>query len=142
MADQLSHAQRSQLMARIKARDTSPERIVRSIVRDLGFNHRIHATKLPGTPDIVIGSVRTAIFVHGCFWHRHSCRRGRSCPSTDAAFWEAKFTKNIRRDQRAARALRRLGWSVIVVWECQTARVKRGGINLRLGRFLGLRPLA
>ncbi|MCK6484532.1 MAG: very short patch repair endonuclease [Phycisphaerae bacterium] len=126
-------------MGRIKGRDTSPERIVRSILRGLGFKHRLHDAALPGTPDIVIDAAKTVILVHGCFWHRHCCPRGRSSPATRAAFWQAKFARNIRRDRQAARALRRSGWSVVIVWECQISRASRGRLTSRLRRFLDSR---
>lgn len=139
MADLLSKRQRSELMARIRGRNTSPERVVRGIIRHAGFKYRLHAAKLPGSPDIVVESARTVIFVHGCFWHRHSCPRGVSCPATRTEFWQTKFAQNIRRDRRTARALRRMGWSVIVVWECQTASANRLRLSSRLHRILLVR---
>ncbi|MCL4742529.1 MAG: DNA mismatch endonuclease Vsr [Phycisphaerales bacterium] len=136
MPDRLSQSQRSELMARIKGRDTMPEQIVRGILRQHRVNYRSHVTSLPGSPDIVIDAAKTVIFVHGCFWHRHSCPRGESCPATRTAFWQTKFARNTRRDRQAARVLRRSGWSVVTVWECQTARAKRPRLTLRLRRFL------
>lgn len=139
MPDRLSQSQRSELMARIKGRDTAPEQIVRAVLRQHGLKYRSHVSTLPGSPDIVIDTAKAVIFVHGCFWHRHSCPRGESCPATRRAFWQAKFANNVRRDRQAARVLRRMGWSVLTVWECQTASAKRGRLALRLLRFLGPR---
>ncbi|MEW6321501.1 MAG: DNA mismatch endonuclease Vsr [Acidobacteriota bacterium] len=136
MSDGLSRTERSELMSRIRDRDTTPERKLRAIVRRLGFKARLHVTRLPGSPDIVVDAARTAIFAHGCFWHRHSCARGESRPTTRAAFWSAKFQDNVRRDRRAARALRRLGWRVIVVWECRLRRAEIPRLERRLGRLL------
>src|SRR6267378_1868536 len=122
--DTLSLKQRSQLMSRIRGRNTGPERTVRRLLSRLGVRFAIHDASLPGKPDIVIRASRTAVFVHGCFWHRHRCTRGRSMPTTRGAFWRKKLAMNAVRDQRLARRLRRLGWHVLVVWECQTVRSK------------------
>lgn len=136
MTDHLTKAQRSEVMGRVRGRDTTPEQTVRTLVRRLGLRYRSHDRSLPGVPDIVIPAASTVILVHGCFWHRHSCARGESRPQTRAEFWENKFTENVRRDRRTARALRRLGWSVIVVWECQTKPTNRERLECRLRRFL------
>lgn len=136
MTDHLTKAQRSEVMGRVRCRDTTPEQTVRTLVRQLGVRYRSHDRALPGVPDIVIPATRTVILVHGCFWHRHSCARGASQPQTRVEFWENKFTENVRRDQRTARALRRLGWSVIVVWECQTKPSHREKLAVRLRRYL------
>lgn len=142
MADRLTRIERSDLMGRIRGRDTTPERTVRAIVRRMGFKTRLHVARLPGSPDIVVDAARTAVLVHGCFWHRHSCARGESQPTTRSAFWTAKFQDNVRRDRRAARALRRSGWSVIIVWECQIRRSTRYLLERRLERFLAARAAA
>jgi len=138
--DRLSTVQRSKLMSRIKGRGTSPELVVRSIVQGLGFKHCLHLNSLPGSPDIVIKEVATVIFVHGCFWHRHSCPRGKSQPSTRASFWTAKFDQNVRRDRRVVRKLRESGWSVMIIWECKTTFTKRPQLERRLFRNLHSRP--
>lgn len=128
---------RSGLMARVRSHGTSPERAVRSIVHGLGFRYRLNLRSLPGTPDLVLTRCRTAIFVHGCFWHRHRCARGESLPKTRRRFWESKFDANVQRDGRAIRKLRLMGWSVIVVWECQTKNPS--ALTRRLARLLGNR---
>lgn len=110
---------RSALMARVRQRHSKPERAVRQILRALRIPFRLHQRSLPGTPDIVVPSRNWAIFVHGCFWHRHPSCVKATTPKTRVAFWTDKFAKNVTRDARKARALRKLGWHVMTVWECQ-----------------------
>ena len=117
MADTLTKAERSALMAKIRGTNTKPEVLVRSALHRAGLRFRLHAGALPGRPDIVLAKHRTAIFVHGCFWHRHGCRLS-SEPSSRRAFWREKFARNVERDRRTAAALRRAGWRVLTVWEC------------------------
>jgi DNA mismatch endonuclease, patch repair protein len=124
--DRLSKEQRSALMARIRGRDTKPERYVRSRLFAKGFRFRLHRRDLPGSPDIVLPGRRVAVFVHGCFWHDHGCRRG-----TNTAFWQEKFERNVERDRRNAARLEELGWRVAVVWTCDL----EGGIADVLGRL-------
>ena len=106
-----------------KGGDTKPELIVRRALHRLGYRFRLHRRDLPGNPDIVLPRLKTVIFVHGCFWHRHSCRDGRNMPRTRTNFWKAKFTRNVERDRTARRILRKAGWKVHVIWECQTRTV-------------------
>jgi DNA mismatch endonuclease (patch repair protein) len=124
-------------MAKIHGRNTGPERLVRRLLTRLRVRFTLHDRHLPGKPDIVVRSMKTAVFVHGCFWHRHRCRRGRSVPSTRPAFWRRKLAINAARDQRQARQLRRFGWHVLIVWECQTHSSKRPQLLRRLQRLLG-----
>ena len=118
MADRVSPQVRSRIMRSIRGCDTGPERMVRSALHRRGFRFRINVKSLPGTPDIVLPRLRTVILVHGCFWHRHGRCRLASVPRTRVAYWTEKFAANRRRDRRVAAALRRLGWRVIVIWEC------------------------
>jgi DNA mismatch endonuclease (patch repair protein) len=127
-------------MAAIRGKDTKPELIVRSIAHRLGFRFRLHAVDLPGRPDLVFRSRRAVVFVHGCYWHMHTCKRGRGTPTTNAAFWRAKRTRNRERDRRALAALRRAGWRVLVVWECETRPPSR--LVMVLTRFLNTNPQA
>ncbi|HUU09426.1 MAG TPA: very short patch repair endonuclease [Phycisphaerae bacterium] len=122
MADVLTDEQRRYCMSRIKGKDTKPEMVVRRLVHALGYRFRLHRRDLPGCPDLVLPRHRKVIFVHGCFWHRHRCRYGRPMPATRRQFWKKKFEGNKQRDARNRRALRRLGWDVLVVWECQTRK--------------------
>src|SRR5438477_9336664 len=110
--------------AAVKSGDTKPELAVRRLVHALGYRFRLHVRSLPGAPDLVFPRLRKVIFVSGCFWHRHTCGRCR-IPSTRRAYWLAKIDRNAARDRRVQRALRRLGWGVMVVWECQTTAAKR-----------------
>ncbi len=106
-------------MASIKGRDTSPEKSVRSYLRRLGIHFRGHVGKLPGTPDFVLQGQKKALFVHGCFWHGHKgCNRSER-PETNRPFWDRKIDKNIARDRRNLRDLKKKEWSVLLVWQCQ-----------------------
>lgn len=129
MPERLTIAERSRVMAAVKSRDTKPELIVRWLVHRLGYRFRLHRRDLPGTPDIVLPRLGKIINVHGCFWHMHTCERRRKAPVNHAAYWRAKRERNVARDRRTRRELRRLGWEVLTVWECQTrdipALVKR-----------------
>lgn len=132
--DTLTPAERSERMARVRSRDTRPELAVRKLLFSMGFRYRLHDRKLPGTPDIVLPSRRKIVFVHGCFWHRHvNCALAR-LPKSRKAFWGAKLESNRLRDGRVKAALRRSGWSVATVWECQLGDMARLGRRLR--RFL------
>jgi DNA mismatch endonuclease (patch repair protein) len=107
-------------MSRIAGRNTKPEIHVRSVLHRLGYRFRLHCTDLPGKPDITLSKYKAVVFVHGCFWHRHSRCKYAYTPKTNLKFWRGKFTDNLRRDRSMRRKLRRLGWQVIVIWECQT----------------------
>lgn len=121
--DRLSPTQRSHLMSRVRSRDTQPELTVRSALHRLGYRYVLHRKELPGTPDLVFLSRRKVIFVHGCYWHGHSCKYGQAQSKSNVDFWKAKIANNMQRDQRNVAELRRQGWSVMLVWEC---RIKKG----------------
>jgi len=107
------------MMGRIGAKNTKPEFIARSEMHRLGYRFRLHRRDLPGTPDLVLVGLRTAIFVHGCFWHQHSgCPAGR-LPGTNVKFWTQKLRRNQRRDEQVVKDLGALGWRVVVIWECE-----------------------
>lgn len=116
--DRLTEEHRSWNMSRIRGKDTRPERAVRSLLHRLGFRFRLHQRSLPGKPDIVLSCYRTAIFVHGCFWHRHNCKFAYF-PKSRRAFWTAKFRNNQQRDADHLKELENAGWHVLVVWECE-----------------------
>ena len=132
--DTLSPADRSALMARIRGKDTKPELAVRRALHALGYRYRIHGRGLPGKPDLVFAKRRTAIFIHGCFWHRHDCKKA-STPKSRQDYWTAKFAANVERDRRHAEALAADGWRVFVAWECEIE--KDATLLKRLVRFLG-----
>src|SRR5690349_1851186 len=123
MADVHTPEQRSFNMSRIRGRDTKPEMIVRSIVHGLGYRYRLHGRDLPGKPDLVLRRHKKIILIHGCFWHMHSCRYGRVIPKTNSAFWEKKRTLNMQRDKTTVKALKKAGFAILTVWECQTKDV-------------------
>jgi DNA mismatch endonuclease (patch repair protein) len=131
--DPLTPAQRSERMSRIRSANTKPEIIVRKLVHGMGYRYRLHARDLPGHPDLVFRSRKKVIFVHGCFWHQHGCRQYRQ-PRTKQSFWEPKLAKNKERDAKVQRDLRRLGWRVLVIWECQLK--KEAPLRSRIKRFL------
>lgn len=133
--DRLSPENRSRLMSRVGARDTAPEMTVRRCLHRDGYRYRLHRRDLPGTPDLVFPSRRKVVFVHGCFWHRHSCPRG-TVPSTNTRFWERKLNRNRERDAEHMRALRDAGWAAAVVWECELRADSHTAID-RLRDFLG-----
>ena len=127
MTDTFSKMERSRLMARIRGVNTRPERFLRSFLHRQGFRFRGHVASLPGKPDIVIPKCRTAIFVNGCFWHHHTGCKRATFPATRVGFWRSKILGNVARDRRNKTALRRFGWKVITIWQCQLApkRVER-----------------
>jgi DNA mismatch endonuclease, patch repair protein len=111
---------RSATMRAVKGRDTRPELAVRGLIRPISPGYRLHRSDVPGKPDIVYLGVKRAIFVHGCFWHGHHCKRGARIPKTNTAYWKAKISRNRFRDRLVRRRLRKLGWQTLVIWECQT----------------------
>ena len=137
MPDNLTPAQRSACMQSVKGRNTTPELLVRSILHRLGCRFALHRADLPGKPDVVMPARRCIVLVHGCFWHGHTCARGRREPVTNARYWRTKIDRNRARDCRAMAALRQGGWRVSVVWECQTKSHKLEVLKRRLRRFLG-----
>lgn len=131
--DTLSKAERSKRMALIRSKDTGPEMTVRRLVHSMGYRYRLHCEGIPGTPDIVFRRRKKAIFVHGCFWHAHSdpsCRLAR-LPKSRLEFWEPKLLGNRQRDIAVQEALIRLGWRVLIVWECLTGRTEELKENIR-----------
>lgn len=118
MPDKLTSESRSRLMSRIGGKNTAPELTVRKALHAAGYRFRLHRRDLPGTPDIVLPRYRSAIFVHGCFWHGHDCPRGR-LPATRTEFWETKIRGNQARDARNKEALEARGWQVLTIWTCE-----------------------
>jgi DNA mismatch endonuclease (patch repair protein) len=119
MVDTLSTAERSEIMSRVRGKDTRPEMVVRRLVHKAGFRYRLHVSDLPGRPDLVFPKRKKVIFIHGCFWHSHSgCPHAR-VPKSRTNFWTAKFESNKTRDERNSHALTEAGWDVLVLWECE-----------------------
>lgn len=140
MADCLTKERRSWNMSRIRGKNTAPEKRVRSILHRLGHRFRIHDRQLPGHPDIVLPKYKTVLFIHGCFWHRHEGCKNSTTPSSNKDFWIKKLEANVVRDKVHRRRLQKLGWSIVVVWECATEDVdKLRQLQRRLDRHLELR---
>lgn len=118
MTDVVDKATRSRMMAGIRGKNTQPELKVRRYLHKHGFRFRLHKCDLPGQPDIVLPKWKAVVFVHGCFWHRHAGCRYATTPASNAEKWQIKFDENVARDQRDIAALKRMGWKVMVVWEC------------------------
>jgi DNA mismatch endonuclease (patch repair protein) len=125
VVDTLSKAERSERMRRIRGKDTAPELALRSALHAEGLRFRLHRRDLPGRPDIVLPKFNTVIFVHGCFWHRHEGCSISTTPKSNTVFWVDKFERNVARDRLNVRGLRRLGWKVITVWECELSSPER-----------------
>lgn len=122
MVDIVDTETRSRIMRNIRGKDTKPELLLRRALHARGFRYRLHCKGLPGRPDLLFHKYRAAIFVHGCFWHRHpGCSRATT-PATRADFWQNKFAENTARDQRNIEQLRSASWRVLVVWECELAK--------------------
>lgn len=126
---------RSRIMRAVKGRDTGAEMVVRRLLHGLGYRYRLHRADLPGKPDLVFPGRRKAIFVHGCFWHGHSCGRGARVPKNNREYWTAKIARNRCRDEEIQERLRVAGWSALVVWECDLKDA--AALAGRLRSFLG-----
>jgi DNA mismatch endonuclease (patch repair protein) len=138
--DSLTPEERSALMSKIRAKNTKPERLVRSMLHRAGYRFSLHRKDLPGKPDIVLRKYRTVIFVHGCFWHRHKGCKGATTPKTRTEWWQAKFDRNVANDRRHVRELRKRGWHVLAVWECQLKNSEK--VLARLERLLTIESTA
>jgi len=119
MADTLTKRERSKVMSKVRSADTKPEWILRCGLHRLGFRYRLRDARIPGRPDLVFPKYSSVVFVHGCYWHRHPDCKDASTPKSNTAFWLAKFSENVQRDERNRIELERRGWRVLVVWECE-----------------------
>ncbi|WP_430430488.1 very short patch repair endonuclease [Oceanicaulis sp.] len=127
--------ERSRVMRAVKDKNTKPEMIVRRMAHALGYRYRLHRKDLPGSPDLVFAGRKAVIFVHGCFWHGHDCKRGSRQPKTNAEYWRAKIARNMSRDAANLQALENQGWRALVLWECELK--DRAAMAERLRGFLG-----
>jgi DNA mismatch endonuclease, patch repair protein len=129
--------ERSALMRRVRQRGTAPELTVQTLVRRMGYRFKTNGTHLPGSPDLYNTRSRRAVFVHGCFWHRHTGCKAATTPKNNAAFWQAKFESNMERDRMKQRQLRQLGYRVLTIWSCQLEdAAKLARLKRRMERFL------
>lgn len=119
MTDIFSTEKRSDVMSKIKSKNTKPEKVVRSLLFSLGYRFRLHVKDLPGKPDIVLPKYKTVVLVNGCFWHGHENCKDAGIPKTNSQFWYDKISKNKERDKRVLNELEQAGWKVLVIWECQ-----------------------
>lgn len=115
----IENERRSRTMRAVKGADTAPELTVRRLAHRLGYRFRLHRRDLPGCPDLVFPARRKVVFVHGCFWHGHDCRRGARTPSANRDYWVNKIARNVERDSRSVGRLTQMGWSALTLWECQ-----------------------
>lgn len=136
MTDKMSPEARSALMASIRSKNTKPELLVRKGLFKLGYRYRLHAKYLPNKPDLVFPKAKKAIFVHGCFWHRHESCKIATIPSTRAEYWQEKFNRNVARDKSSQKTLKATGWKVLVIWECEI-RKDLDKVLKKAIRFLG-----
>ena len=134
--DHLTIFERKRCMAKIKGKDTTPEMTVRKLLHRMGYRYRLHRKDLPGKPDIVFGPRKKVIFVNGCFWHKHSCRRGIREPKTNTEFWKSKREGNAERDRKNYEALKSLGWKYLIIWECTIKKKNIEGLSKKLVEFL------
>lgn len=118
MTDIVDKQTRSRMMAGIRGRNTKPEVVLRRALHARGYRFRLHSTRVPGKPDILLAKYNAAVFVHGCFWHRHAGCKYTTTPSTRREFWQNKFSANVSRDEAVQDALKASGWRVAIVWEC------------------------
>lgn len=137
MTDRITSEQRSKIMSRIRSRNTRPELIVRRFLWSKGYRYRLCVSKLPGRPDIVLGRLKVAIFVNGCFWHAHSTHKV-SVPASNAEYWTKKIETNKKRDFENGVKLRQMGWTVIVIWECELTKKRRAETLDKLAETLRL----
>lgn len=118
--DNLTKEQRKLCMSRIRSKDTQPEKVVRKILTRLGFRYRLHNSKLPGKPDIIISKIKTIFFINGCFWHQHKGCKKQAMPKANIKYWKNKLERNVDKQKEDIRKLKSDGWKVYIIWECQT----------------------
>lgn len=138
MSDIFSQTKRSDIMSKISSKDTKPEILVRKFLFSKGFRYRINVKTLPGKPDIVLPKYKTIIFVNGCFWHGHNCKKGK-LPSSNTDFWKEKISNNKSRDAKNSDLLVKLGWKVIIIWQCEISKIdNRTKIQIKIQRLVKL----
>ena len=129
--DVFTPEKRSEVMRAVKSKDTKPELALRKALHALGYRYRLNVNDLPGKPDLVFPKYRTVIFVHGCFWHGHTCKRGKRIPKSNTTYWTEKIARNKARDKKNAAELRKLGWRVITIWECRLKTLDPAAIPIK-----------
>lgn len=119
MTDNLSKIQRSSCMSKIRSKHTKPEKHVRKILRELGIKYKLYAKNLPGKPDIIVPEKKTAIYINGCFWHRHKHCRKAAMPKTNIKYWKDKLNRNVKKQNKDLVSIKKMGWKSFIIWECQ-----------------------
>lgn len=130
------HGHRSRVMKAVTSADTRLEIMVRRSIHRMGYRYRLYRKDLPGTPDLVFPSRRKVIFIHGCFWHQHSCRQGNRLPKSRQDYWIPKLRRNTERDAENEKMLQEMGWDVMVIWECETRKASRDTLCEKITSFL------
>ena len=115
---------RSRIMRSVPTKNTKPELVVRNALRESGIRFKLHCSALPGKPDLVLTKYRIAVFVNGCFWHQHSCRRGNRIPKSNRLYWSTKLKRNVERDIQTNKKLKAIGWRRVVIWECEVSKLE------------------
>jgi len=134
MADMFTKSKRSEIMSKIRSKDTSPEYQVRKLLFSNGFRYRLHCKDLPGKPDIVISKLKVVLFVNGCFWHQHQGCKLKKLPKSNVDYWREKLARNVQRQKEEITELRKLGWDTGIVWECETR--DKAKLNERLSEIM------
>ena len=134
--DTFTEKERSRIMAKIRFKDTKPEKVIRSLVHRIGYRFRLHRSDLPGKPDLVFPGRKKVIFVHGCFWHGHTCKRGGRQPKSNVEYWSAKIGKNRKRDSEHRKAYKKIGWQGLTIWECQIKKDNLENLEKKIVKFL------
>lgn len=132
MVDVVDKATRSRMMSGIRGKNTSPELTVRKFLHAHGLRYKLHAKDLPGKPDLVFPKYGVALFVHGCFWHRHSRCKYSTTPASNQEFWLKKFEDNVSRDKEAIKALKKAGWRIFIIWECEIEESKLESLLIKI----------
>jgi len=137
MPEIFDKTKRSDIMAKVKGKNTMPELVIRKLLFKMGYRYRLHCNDLPGKPDIVLPKYNYVVFVHGCFWHScPSCRRAQIRPVNNAEYWNNKLDRNIERDKNNKKKLKKLGWNVLVIWECETKKAKIDKLSLKIAKLI------
>ena len=131
--DRVSASKRSEIMRNVKCKNTTPEMTVRRLIYAMGYRYRLHQKNLPGTPDLVFKGRKKVIFIHGCFWHGHHCKKGK-LPKTNIVYWENKIKKNIERDKTNYDKLKKLNWEILVIWACEIRNIDN--LTIKIDYFL------
>lgn len=136
MADIFTPEKRSKIMSKVKQKDSKQEMFVRKLTHSMGYRYRLHKEGLPGKPDLVFPKYKKVIFVHGCFWHGHEGCRRSALPSTNVEFWRKKISGNVKRDKLTYKRLEKLGWGILIIWQCEIKQFEKENLKRKISNFL------